>query len=535
MTPIVGCPLRAEGEVRYATIDGSARASVRGALPSEVDLQPGRDRQLVTAAVALGMFLAAVEATAVAAAVPTAVGEMGGVARYSWVFSAYLLASTTTVPLYGKLADLYGRRWTFHVSVALFLLGSALSGLAQSLDQLILFRFIQGLGAGGVTPVAITITGDIYSLEERARMQGLFSGVWAFASLAGPLLGGWITDAFSWRWIFYFNIPFGIASAVLVHLYLKEEPQRREHKLDILGTVSLTAAITLLLVALIEGPGEWGWSDPKTIGALAGTVVSLIVFFWQENRAPEPMMPLTLFKSRLIAVSSLGNTLLGAMLFCLTAFVPMFAQGVLGGTAMDAGTVLTPVLIAWPIASVLAGRIMMKVGYRPLAISGGIAMLTGGILLAVVDAGTTHAWIVSSMVILGFGLGFNSMPYLLGVQNAVPWHLRGVATSSVQFFRSIGGAVVVAALGALFSIRLASVSGGINPNTALDPALRATASPETLARLSSSILYGLQGVFQILAVIGLVSIVVALFFPKGGVSSHIHPDRDEKAPAPMLH
>jgi EmrB/QacA subfamily drug resistance transporter len=476
------------------------------------------------------MFLAAVEATAVAAAVPTAVGEMGGVARYSWVFSAYLLASTTTVPLYGKLADLYGRRKTYHIAVALFLLGSALSGLAQSLNQLILFRFLQGLGAGGVSPVAITVTGDIYTLEERAKMQGLFSAVWAFASLAGPLLGGWITDAFSWRWIFYLNIPFGIVSAVLVQRYLKEEPQRSEHKLDILGTVSLTAAITFLLIGLIEGPGEWGWSNSRTVGVLIASAISLVVFFWQENRAPEPMLPLTLFKSRLIAVSSIGNTLLGGMLFCLTAYVPMYAQGVLGGTAMDAGTVLTPVLIAWPLASTLVGRVMMKIGYRPFAIAGGFTMLAGAILLAMVGAGTGHYWIMASMTVLGFGLGFTSMPYLLSVQNAVPWNLRGVATSSVQFFRSIGGAVAVAALGAVFSVRLAAAGGGINPNTALDPALRAKASPETLAQLSSAILYGLQGVFHVLAVIGVVAIVVAVFFPKGGVESHIHPERDSTAP-----
>lgn len=472
------------------------------------------------------MFLAAVEATAVAAAVPTAVGEMGGVARYSWVFSAYLLASTTTVPLYGKLADLYGRRWIYHVAVALFLVGSALSGLSQSLEQLIFFRFLQGLGAGGVTPVAITITGDIYSLEERAKMQGVFSAVWAFASLAGPLLGGWITDAFSWRWIFYFNIPFGIASAVLVHKHLKEEPQRREHKLDILGTVSLTAAVTLLLVGLIEGPGEWGWSSPRTIGAFVVSIISLIVFFWQENRAPEPMLPLSLFKNRLIAVSSMGNMLLGALLFSLTAFVPMFAQGALGGTAMDAGTVITPVLIAWPIASTLTGRVLMKVGYRPFAIAGGCTMLVGAVILALVDGDTTRSAILVSMTIFGFGLGFNSMPYLLGVQNAVPWKLRGVATGSVQFFRSMGGAIVVAALGALFSVRLAGASGGINPNTALDPVRRAKASPETLAHLSSAILYGLQGVFRVLAVIAAVTIAVAWFFPKGAAASHIHPERN---------
>lgn len=489
-------------------------------------MQPGRDRQLVTAAVMLGMFLAALEATAVAAAVPTAVGEMGGVARYSWVFSAYLLASTTTVPLYGKLADLYGRRWTYHVSVAIFLIGSALSGLSQSLEQLILFRFIQGVGAGGVTPVSITITGDIYSLEERARMQGLFSGVWAFASLVGPLLGGWITDAFSWRWIFYLNIPFGIASAVLVQRYLREEPQRSEHRLDILGTVSLTAGVTLLLLGLIEGPSAWGWSDPRTLGVFLGSVVSLAVFFWQEQRAPEPMLPLTLFRDRLIAVASAGNVLLGALLFSITAYVPVFAQGVLGGTAVDAGTVLTPILIGWPISSTLTGRYMMRFGYRSFAILGAALMLAGGVILALVDAGTTRLTIMVSMMVIGLGLGFNSMPYLLGVQNAVPWHLRGVATSSVQFFRSIGGAIVVAALGALFSVRLAAAGAGIDPNTALDPGLRAKAAPEALAKLSAALLHGLQGVFGVLAVICVLSIGVAWLFPRGLASSLIHPERD---------
>lgn len=499
-------------------------------------MKPGRDRQLLTAAILLGMFLAALEATAVAAAVPTAVGEMGGVARYSWVFSAYLLASTTTVPLYGKLADLYGRRWTYHVAVAIFLIGSALSGVAQSLEQLILFRFIQGLGAGGVMPVSITITGDIYTLEERAKIQGLFSGVWALASLAGPLLGGWITDAFAWRWIFYLNVPFGIASSLMVQRYLREEHLRREHKLDVLGTVSLTAGVTLLLLGLIEGPSAWGWGDPRTLSVFAGAIVSIAVFFWQEQRAPEPMLPLGLFRERLIAVSSVGNVILGALLYSITAYVPVFAQGVLGGTAVDAGTVLTPILIGWPIASTVVGKYMMRFGYRAFAIAGSVLLLAGGVMLALVDAGTGRPWIMVSMMIIGLGLGFNSMPYLLAVQNAVPWKLRGVATSSVQFFRSIGGAIVVAALGALFGVRLAREGAGIDPNTALDPALRARAAPETLATLSTALLHGLQSVYLVLAVICAASIAVALLFPRGSAASFTHPERDngvgERAPAP---
>ena len=393
-------------------------------------MQPGRERQLVTGAILLGMFLAALEATAVATAVPTAVGELGGVSHYSWVFSAYLLTSTTTVPLFGKLADLYGRKRIYQVSVAIFLLGSALSGLSHTFAQLVIFRALQGLGAGGVLPVAITITGDIYTLEERGRIQGIFSGVWALSSLVGPLLGGLITDALSWRWIFYLNVPFGLISAWMLQRWMKEETPRRQHKLDILGTVSLTAAVTLLLLALLEGPSVWGWSDVRTLGLLAGSIVCLAVFFWQERRAPEPMLPLDLFKNRLIAVSSVGNTLLGAMLFALTAYVPMFGQGVLGGTAVAAGTILAPVLIGWPIASTIAGRVLMRVSYRPMAVGGGVLIVGGGLLLARAGLDTGRFEVMLAMMITGLGLGFVSMPYLLGVQNAVPWNRRGVATSS---------------------------------------------------------------------------------------------------------
>jgi EmrB/QacA subfamily drug resistance transporter len=486
-------------------------------------MQPGRDRQLVTGAILLGMFLAALEATAVATAVPTAVGELGGVSHYSWVFSAYLLTSTTTVPLFGKLADLYGRKRIYQVSVAIFLVGSALSGLSHTFAQLVIFRAIQGLGAGGVMPVAITITGDIYTLEERGRIQGIFSGVWALSSLVGPLLGGLITDALSWRWIFYLNVPFGLISSWMLQRWMKEEAPRRQHKLDVLGTLSLTAAVTLLLLVLLEGPSVWGWGDARTLGLLAGSIACLALFFWQERRAPEPMLPLDLFKNRLIAVSSVGNTLLGAMLFALTAYVPMFGQGVLGGTAVDAGTILAPILIGWPIASTLAGRMLMRVSYRPMAVSGGVLIVGGALLLARTNAATGRFEPMIAMMIIGLGLGFVSMPYLLGVQNAVPWNRRGVATSSVQFFRNIGGALAVAALGAFLNSRLQSMAGpGVSADATLDPALRARLAPAALHHLTSALLYGLQGVFVALAGIAVASLLVAVLFPRGSTRSLTH-------------
>jgi EmrB/QacA subfamily drug resistance transporter len=487
-------------------------------------VEPGRERRLVTAAILLGMFLAALEATAVAAAVPTAVGELGAVSRYSWVFSVYLLTSTTTVPLYGKLADLYGRKRVYLAAVAFFLLGSALSGLAQSFGQLVVFRAVQGLGAGGVMPMAITVIGDIYRLEERGRIQGLFSTVWALASLIGPLLGGLITDALSWRWIFYLCVPFGLASAWMLQRWLREEAVRREHPLDLLGSASLTAAAALLLLALIEGPESWGWSDPRTLALLAGAGAGLAVFLWQERRAPEPMLPLDLFRNRLIAVASCGNALLGALLFAITAYVPMFGQGVVGGTAVDAGSLLAPILIGWPITSTLAGHLLMRVSYRSFAIGGGALIAAGSLLLA---RGDGRPEVMLAMLIIGCGMGFLSIPYILGVQNAVPWQRRGVATSSVQFFRNIGGAVAVAALGALLNARLQAVAGpGADPSALLDPGLRSRLSAPALHHLTSALLHGLKAVFIALAALAVVSLGVALLFPRGSAREQVYREPD---------
>jgi EmrB/QacA subfamily drug resistance transporter len=497
-------------------------------------MQPGRERRLVTSAILLGMFLAALEATAVATAVPTAVGELGGVAHYSWVFSAYLLTSTTTVPLFGKLADLFGRKRTYLWSVGIFLIGSALCGVARTFAQLVVFRAVQGLGAGGVSPVATTIAGDIYTLEERGKIQGIFSGIWAMASLVGPLLGGVLTDHLSWRSIFYLNLPFGLLSAFMIWRWMREEAVRTEHRLDVLGTVSLTAAVSLLLGALLEGPDTWGWTDARTLGLLAASVAVLVLFLWQERRAAEPMLPLDLFRNRLIAVASVGNFLIGALLYSVTAYVPMFGQGVLGGSAVKAGTILAPILLGWPIASTLAGRLLLRIDYRPLTLFGSLTVLAGTVLLALTDVETTGARIMISMMITGFGLGFLSMPYLLGVQNAVPWRRRGVATSSVQFFRNIGGAISVAALGALLNARLQAIAGpGVDANATLEPALRARLAPEALHRLTSALLHGLQGTFVAIAGMSAVFLLTALLFPRG--SAHALRDPGEGLPVSPPH
>lgn len=484
-------------------------------------MNPGKERRLVTAALVLGMFLAALEATAVGTAMPTVVAELGGVSRYSWVFSAYLLTSTTTVPLFGKLADLYGRRRIYLVSVGLFMLGAMLSGTATTFTQLIVYRAIQGLGAGGVQPVTITVVGDIYSLEERGRMQGLFSGVWAVSGLAGPVVGGVITDLLSWRWVFYLNVPFGLLSAVLLGFYLREERERHEHSLDVMGTITLTVAVTLLLLALLEASELWGWTDVRTVAMLAGSGAGLVVFLAQERRAPEPMLPLELFRTTVIAVSSLGSVVIGTILFCVAAFVPVFAQGVLGGTAIDAGMALAPMSIGWPIASTTSGWLLVRWGYRPFAIAGAAFATAGMLLLTMANAGSGRELIMTAMFVLGLGLGFMSTPYLLAVQNAVPRRRRGVATSSVQFFRTIGGAVAVAVLGTVLNAHLANRTS-VDPDAILRPEQRALVPEETLAQLVAALDGGLHSVYLIVTVVALAGVVVALFFPAGSAAVHAH-------------
>ncbi len=494
-------------------------------------MEPGRDRRLVTAALVLAMFLAALESTAVGTALPTVVAELGGVARYSWVFSAYLLTSTTTVPMYGKLADLFGRRRVLTVAVALFMGGSALCGMATSFPQLILFRAIQGLGAGGVMPVAITVIGDIYSLEERGRIQGVFSGVWAVSSLAGPAAGGFITDLLSWRWVFYLNLPFGLAAVIMLGLFLREESPRRAHRLDYLGTVSLTASIALLLLALLEGTELWGWADLKTLSMMVAAGGGMLLFLWQEGRAPEPMLPLDLFRNRVIALASVGGVLMGTMLFCAAAFVPMFSQGVLGGSAVDAGMTLAPMSMGWPIASTVSGWLLVRWGYRPFILSGAALGTAGCLLLAAADPALGKAPVMAAMFLLGLGLGFLSTPYLLAVQNAVPWNRRGVATSSVQFFRSIGGAVAVAALGALLNAHLAgALEGGVDPNLAMNPALRSTLPPQALAELVGALEGGLGSIYLIMACLAFLGLAVGLAFPRGSARLHAYQERGPDRP-----
>lgn len=443
--------------------------------------------------------------------------------RYSWVFSAYLLTSTTAVPLFGKLADLYGRLHIYIICMVLFLLGSAGSGLAPSFEWLILARAIQGIGAGGVMPVSVTLIGDIFTLEERGRMQGLFSGVWGVSSLVGPAIGGFVTDAFSWRYVFFFAIPFGAISAVMLKVYYREAQTRKQHKLDLLGTALLTASIALLLVAILEGSEVWGWDNPLPYLLIAGAVLAFFAFLKQERRAPEPIVPLDLFQNRIIAVSCAGSVIIGTLLFTLTAFVPMFAQGVLGATAAQSGAPLIALSLGWPIASAVAGRLMIRVGYRALVLPGSFITFLGALMFGFADPNTGIVYVMASMVLIGIGMGMISTPYLVALQNAVPWSRRGIVTSVGQFSRTIGGAIAVAGFGAILNARLhAHIGQGMNANAILDPKVRDSLSPAAASALREGLGSGLHAVFLACAVLAFAGVFIALMFPAGSAQEHAH-------------
>ncbi|GAC1348575.1 MAG: MDR family MFS transporter [Ktedonobacteraceae bacterium] len=505
-----------------------------------------RAKIIVTIALMLGMSLAALDTTIVGTALPSIVGKLGGISLYSWVFSVYLLTSTTTVPIYGKLADLYGRKPIFLFGSALFLLGSILAGAAQSMEQLIIFRAIQGLGAGAVLPIVLTIIGDIYALQERARIQGLFSGVWGTSSIIGPALGGLIVDHFSWRWVFYINVPFGLLSSILLALYLKEQVERRKPKLDYIGTLTLTGGIVALLFALLQGGTTWAWTSLQSIGLFALFIILMAIFLRQESRTSEPILPLTLFNSRIIAVSSAGGVVLGIVLFGITSYVPLFVQGVEGGTATSAGITLGPLLLAWPISATFSGRMVIRYGYRFTALLGAVLTAIGTGMVTLFTIGTALPFIVIAMLVIGTGLGFLSTAFVLSVQNAVPWNLRGVATASTQFTRTIGGTIGVAVMGSILNVQMASrfppvfarfaniaahLPKGITPaNVLLTPEVRASLPIAFLHQLQSELAHSLFWVYALIFVLAAIGVLMMLFLPGGRADKYAYKVTEAQPP-----
>ncbi|HXK33079.1 MAG TPA: MDR family MFS transporter [Dehalococcoidia bacterium] len=410
---------------------------------------------IVFSGLMLGMLLAALDQTIVATALPTITGDLGGLNHLSWVVTAYLLTSTASVPLYGKISDLYGRKRVFQVAIVLFLIGSVVAGAAQNMLTLILARGVQGIGGGGLMALSMVIIADIVAPRERGRYQGYTGAVFATSSVAGPLLGGFFTDSLSWRWIFYINLPLGLLALIVTSAVLNLPFVRRDHKVDYLGAGLLVSGVSALLLVAVWGGNEYAWTS-STIRTLAvvGTVL-MVAFLLQERRAEEPILPLRLFNESVFSVGSSISALVGLAMFGATVFLPLYFQVVTGASATKSGLLMIPMVGGLMLTSISSGRIISHTGkYRMFPIAGAAVTTVGLLLLAQIDVDTPRFQTGLFMFVLGAGLGMMMQTLILAVQNVVPHADMGAATSGVTFFRSMGGAFGVAIFGSIMNNRL---------------------------------------------------------------------------------
>jgi EmrB/QacA subfamily drug resistance transporter len=481
-----------------------------------------------------GMLLAALDQTIVGTAMPTIVGKLGGLDHYSWVITAYLLAATASTPLYGKLSDLYGRRPLLRFAIVTFVVGSLLAGISQTMTQLILSRGIQGLGAGGVMALSFTIVSDVLAPRDRARYQGLFGAVFGLSSIAGPLLGGYFAEH-DWRWIFFINLPLGILALFVTDRVLRLVPhRRREHAVDYLGAVVMVAGVVALLLATSWGGIEYPWSSPLIVGLLAVGVTLTAVFLVVENRVREPILSLALFRRRTFALGNAGAFVFGLCMFGSIIFVPMYLQVVKGTSPTDSGLLMVPMMAGVIITSILTGRAISRIGrYKWATVTGAVVMTGGMLLFARLDV-DTPLWVAFCyMVVLGIGVGLSMQSLLLAVQNSLALSEMGTGTSSVAFFRSLGGSFGVAILGAVLTARvdhwmakllpgaLAQLPAGAErrlpsgPNRELlnEPSAILSLPAPIRAVIQEAFVNGLGTVFLVSAGVALAAVVITALMP----------------------
>jgi len=453
-----------------------------------------KEIMVVLSGLMVGMLLAALDQTIVSTALKSIVEDFNGLSHYTWVVTAYLLTSTASTPLYGKISDLYGRRPVFQFAIITFLVGSFLAGAAQNMGQLIAFRAIQGLGAGGLMALTFVIIGDLVSPRERGKYQGYFGAVWGLAAVAGPLLGGFFSDSNTlfgvagWRWIFYINLPFGILALVLTSASLKNASIRREHSIDYLGALLMVSSVTALLISIsVFGP-ESGWLSGKTLGTIGLAVLLAVVFLMQESRSAEPILPLDLFKNHTFSLTSILGFIIGAGMFGAIVMLPLYLQVVQGNSATMAGLKLIPFMLGIVSMSIVSGKLISKHGHYKRYPVMGLAIMTVGITLLSTLTETTPFWQISIYAILiGAGLGLSMQTVVIALQNAVEMKDLGIATSANTFFRSIGSTIGVALFGSLYASRLAiNLPKGVAELAATNPAALVGASPESFVQLRNN-------------------------------------------------
>jgi EmrB/QacA subfamily drug resistance transporter len=460
----------------------------------------------------LAIFMAAVEATIVATAMPTIVAELGGFRLFSWVFAAYLLAQAVSTPLYGRLADLYGRKPVFVAGAVVFLVGSVACGFTRDMLLLVIFRVVQGLGAGSIQSIATTIVGDIYAPHERARVQGWLSAVWGLAAIAGPTLGAFIVQHLHWAFVFWINLPIGVTAIAILALCLHETVPKRPHRIDVLGSVLLMLGIGAILMAVVQARSLDATTLIALLAAGAGALALLVV---NERRAAEPVVPFRMWTSQVMASGNAGSLVLGALLMCVVAFLPTYIQGVMARSATVAGAILATHSVSWSTGSILSGRVMAATSYRTSGAVGALALIAGAALLIVLDAASTLPHLAVAAILIGLGMGFCNQTFLVAIQSSVGWHERGIATASTLFSRTIGQSLGAGLGGAILNFGVAHLVADSDQalNQLLEPSRRASISTEALPRLIDAITASLHTVYIIAGVLAVLALAATLLIP----------------------
>jgi EmrB/QacA subfamily drug resistance transporter len=464
------------------------------------------------AAVMLAIFMVATDSYIVATAMPTIVADLGGFRLFSWAFAAYLLTQAVTIPIYGRLADLYGRKRVFFAGTSIFLLGSLLCGCAWGMVPLVLFRALQGIGAGAILPIATTIIGDIYAPVERARMQGYVSGVYGVAAILGPTLGAFVVEHVSWSLVFWVNLPIGAATFVMLGLFLRERREPRRQRIDYLGSALLMLGIGAPMLTLVQV----GNSDAVTLAALAAAgMVALAALVAHERRAAEPMLPIQLWRNRIVAVGCLAGFFNGALMMAVSGFLPTYVQGAMGRDATAAGVVLAASSVSWAFASMASGRLMIRTSYRLAATIGGVALVAGSLVLMTLDPASALIRAAAGALLLGIGMGFCNTAFIVSIQASVGWNERGMATSSTMFMRIVGNSVGAAVFGAILNFGIYSrlPEAGDAVNRLMSPAARQSLGATEIARLTEAVGASLHVVYVIAGLVAVVSLILAFALP----------------------
>jgi EmrB/QacA subfamily drug resistance transporter len=505
---------------------------------------PKRELYWLLAGLMLAMLLAALDQTIVGTAMPTIVGDLGGLQHYSWVVTAYLLASTASTPLYGKISDLYGRRPVLLFAITTFLIGSLLAGMSQNMAQLIIFRGVQGLGAGGLMTLAFTIVSDVVPPRERGRYQGLFGAVFGVASVAGPLVGGYFAEH-NWRWIFYINLPLGIVALILCNQVLRHvHVAHRQHKIDWLGAAAMVSAVSCLLLALSWGGSQYPWGSPTIIWLFVSGAILTAIFLWIETRASEPILPLRLFKNRTFSLSNASSFVVGFAMFGSIIYIPLYLQIVKGASPTESGLLMLPMMAGIIFTSIIVGAATARIGRFKWFPVFGIATMAVGLFFFSRLKVTSPLWVsFIYMVIVGIGLGMSMQTLILGLQNAIEPKDMGAGTSTATFFRSLGGSFGVAALGTVLNNNLGQELDKVVPPalqqlpaevaarfqgqkiTISSPALIAQLPGPLRTAVETALTAALSPVFLISALVAALGIVIALGIPDHKLRS---------GPAPVL-